>query len=140
MTNQPPTSKSASPFAWTEQPSAEGWAGMEPSPEQRAELEQANADAVQAQYENDKMIFDVLTTGRGPEFLKWLETITIRQPSFVASLQEVAPGNVSILPAEQQGFFREGQNSMFRYFEAAIDRAKAGPPVAIASTTETKGN
>lgn len=128
-----------SPFSWAApQKSNEGWDGLntEGAMAQAAEVAEA---ANLRQYETDKMIFDVLATGRGPEFMAWLERVTIRQASFVAGIQEVEPGNVTVLPAEQQGFFREGQNSMFRFFEAAIDRAKAGPPVNVASEKPQQG-
>jgi len=123
------------PMSWAEKPSADGWDNLNGSPAEQAEASKAAEDAALAQYENDKMIFDVLATGRGLEFMDWLERVTIRQPTFVAGAQEVEPGSLTILPAEQQGFFREGQNSMFRYFEAAIKRAQAGPPTAQAQNT-----
>lgn len=142
--NQPPTGnvakpKTEKPFSWTNAPTAEGWDALAGSPEEHAEAARIAEAGALKQYETDKLIFDVFTNGRGPEFLQWLESVTIRQPSFVAGIQEVAPGNVTVLPAEQQGFFREGQNSMFRYFEAAMDRAQAGPP-ATSSATERAEN
>ena len=134
------TQNANDPMSWMEKPTAEGWENLNGSPQQKADQAKAQEDAALAQYESDKMIFDTLSTGRGPEFMEWLERVTIRQPTFVAGAQEVEPGSLTILPAEQQGFFREGQNSMFRYFEAAIKRAMAGPPTAQATGETQQGS
>ena len=99
----------------------------QPDPQEVADYDSGKAmyQAALAQYELDLMVQEVLTTGRGPEFLEWLERALIRQPL----ISGISPSEPAIsMTVEQWAMFREGQNSMFHVLTAMIERAKLGAP------------
>ena len=126
MTNSPTQHQipALNDFPWAQQ---EGWGALDEKAQQAAATEEQYESALK-QYETCCMVRDVMTQGRGPEFLEYLRTITVEQPAFVAGVQMVDQGNYALLPAEQQGFVREGQNSLYWHLKNAIKAAEAGPP------------
>lgn len=89
---------------------AEGWSALEIKPgasdEQKAERQRIN-----------RMIFATFNTGPGVEFIEWLRERTIMQPSFDPRYGAAAAN---------QGFFREGENNIYRTILKAIHDAKEG--------------
>lgn len=71
-------------------------------------------------------------TADGKVFLEWLKTKTVDLPTFFpADYALGAKGVVVQLPAEQQGFIREGQNMIYREIIRLIGIAEAGPSAAL---------
>ena len=99
--------------AWLES----GWSGLD-APSALSEEEQERA--AEEDHNINRAIHRVFTTGTGPIVLEWLRTRTIEQPAF----------NPKITNAAEQGFTREGQNSIYREFVRRIRVAEDGPPTA----------
>ena len=98
----------------------DGWEGLENAPEM-AKVQQ-DENALKA-YETARMIAGAVTSPEGVLFMAWLKSMTADQPCF--SPQAIA-GNY----AAEQGFFREGQNSVYRDILRQIEVAHAGPHTA----------
>lgn len=104
-----------SPFDW-----------MGGNPEDQQHNEQMIAEAIEAQMEFARLVFDVCQiSDRGPEFMERLRGLTIEQPLFKTS-GAVSDTEITLTPNDWM-CFREGQNSMVRFLEAQIHLAKNPP-------------
>lgn|GEM_PF-3179898 len=94
--------------------SAEGQTFAETMAKQSGSVSTEIADAYRA----------VFSTPQGQLILRDLEARTVRQPTWVPELPN----------PEQNGYAREGQNSMYRYIEAQISASLRRE--ALAATTQ----
>tara|TARA_Y100000310_G_scaffold291453_1_gene319415 strand:+ start:5880 stop:6227 length:348 start_codon:yes stop_codon:yes gene_type:complete len=94
-----------------------GWAGVDAPTEVSSEEQER---AAEEDHKINRAIHRMFTTGTGPIVLEWLRTRTIEQPAF----------NPSIANPAEQGFTREGQNSIYREFVRRMRAAEDGPPTA----------
>lgn len=92
----------------------EGWSALDAI---SAEKEPDPA-AVEADFALSKAIAATFSAGAGGEVLAWLRQRTIEQPAFNPDAGPMAAS---------QGFFREGQNSIYREIMRRIAAAQAGP-------------
>lgn len=99
---------------------------------------EANEAARLADYENAKLFFDVLMTGRGPELMEHLRNSTIEVPLMEVS-GSLVRGEVALGP-DQWAFLREGQNSIVRYMESRCRDAMKEPEKPAPQPTEGEGN
>lgn len=100
---------------------ADGWGGVDaPTAVSEADQEQA----AEEEHRVNTAIHRTFKSGTGAIVLEWLRGRTIEQPTFNPAL---------VHPAEQ-GFTREGQNSIVREIERRMRVAEDGPP-----TARTKG-
>lgn len=79
-------------------------------------------------YELAQTFAATFRSGPGAVVLDHLRQMTIEQPAFYLGSADIGGGEIASLPADQQGFIREGQNSLVRYIEDRIRAADAGPP------------
>ena len=114
--NIPATPGLSEPFNW-----------LDDDPEQ---IEAANAEQIaEARLrarETASMIYEVLTKGRGPEFMDWLEQKTIRS-SILTLSNGLVNGEFPLSPADW-AYVRAGQNSVFEELERQIRIAMAPEP------------
>jgi hypothetical protein len=96
---------------------ANGWKGVD-APAAISEEEQERA--AEETYRINSAIHRTFRKGDGAIVLEWLREKTIEQPTFNPAL---------VNPAEQ-GFTREGQNSIVREIERRMKVAEEGPPTA----------
>lgn len=87
---------------------------FDPAKANEAQLQAAR----QAALNEAQLVFDVMTTGRGPEFLEWLRERTIEVPLLNVSRSLVA-GEVALSPADW-AYFRGGQNSIVHMIEEKL--------------------
>lgn len=111
------------PYPWMNQ-ARDGWATSDDALADNAEAQYA---ASLKQYQDDLIISDALGSGNGAVLLEFIRSKTIEQPSFIPGSLGIETG-IAGLSAAEQGFIREGQNSMYRWFIDAIARAAAGAP------------
>ncbi len=103
----------------------------------QGESEEQLQEALMEQYQFDKMIHDVLATGRGPELMEFLEAHTRKVP--LMDLTGAWFYGTAAISSSELAFYRDGQNSVLKYFESAIARARKGPPQTVNSGDEPDG-
>ena len=114
-----------------------GWDGLRNqgfSPFDQSEVDKANYEQQMAQYEAAVQQYEeaelyaaTFGTPAGKAVLKHMDDNTIQQPAFTLGAVLIE-GHISNLPAEQQGFIREGQNSMVRHIYHMIAIANGPAP------------
>lgn len=78
-------------------------------------------------------------TADGKVFLKWLKDKTIELPAFFPENYPLGQnGAVTALPADQQGFIREGQNMIFREIKRMIQLVDNGPSEKLTAYVASK--
>ena len=90
-----------------------GWDALHNAPQISAEQQFEQASV---RFNEAKMITAALTSASGKRLLSWLRSKTVDQPSFV-------PGP----HGADQGFFREGQNSIYREILRMMEISKHPP-------------
>lgn len=90
------------PFDWLD------GEGQNPAEQNKEMLEAIRLE----QIEQAKMINDVMTDGRGAEFLDWLRSMTVDIPLLQVS-GTLVNGEVALSPSDW-AYIREGQNSVYR--------------------------
>jgi len=90
-----------------------GWDALHNAPQISAEQKREQAEK---RFIEAKLISGAMTTASGKRFLAWLRSKTVDQPSFV-------PGP----HGADQGFFREGQNSIYREILRMMEISKHPP-------------
>ena len=100
---------------------------FENNPEDILEQNQeAMKAALNAQLETAKMIREVMTDGRGPEFMDWLEGMTRRAPLLKVSSSIPVGNEIALSPADW-AYIRAGQNSVLEELERMIHLATVQP-------------
>ena len=89
-----------------------GWNEIENAPELAKEQQEA---AHAKQLEAAKIVSRAMLTSEGQAFMNWLKMKTVDLPCFVAGQH-----------AAEQGFTREGQNSIYREIKRLIKIARDG--------------
>lgn len=117
---------------WLTGGTGEGWdAFRDRTPE---EIATANEEAMIAEYEEAKLVHDVMRNGRGPELMELLRERTLMIPA--TRMTGVLARELLEIPVtpEQWLWIRTGMNIVFNYFEAEIVKAERGPPRVVAET------
>lgn len=97
-----------------------GWSGLDGVDLTEAQREDPNEVYAKSleQYANDVIVAKMFSTASGKRALELIRNRTIEQPSFLPNIAN---------PSEM-GYFREGENNMYRWFLKVIERADGGPP------------
>lgn len=96
---------------------------------QAAEATAANmAQAEMSRLQEYGDVTRCFTTPEGRAFLDYLRRMTIEQPAFFPEGYQLGQdGAVFQMPADQQGFIREGQNMIYRHIVMMQTALEAGP-------------
>jgi hypothetical protein len=105
--------------------SGEGWSALNAIGEQPT----PDPAAVEADFQLSRSIAATFGSGTGALVLAWLRERTIEQPAFNPDAGPMAAS---------QGFFREGQNSIYREIVRRIAEAREGPPSAARKSRRKK--
>lgn len=97
-----------------------GWSGLDGVDLTEAQREDPNEVYAKTleQYENDTIVAKAFSTASGKQALELIRERTIEQPAFRPDIAN---------PAEM-GYFREGENNMYRWILNCIRRSGDGPP------------
>lgn len=107
-----------------------GWGDLDQDEQKN---DKARQEAAQKSFQDAQKFHICFNTPTGKFVLDWLRTRTVELPGF---MPDVIPGSLS---ASEQGFIREGQNSMYREIRRLMKIAEQGPPETI-NTSRGKNN